>query len=109
MPGKKENGMKAVQVRYTVRPDYVAQNRANIEKVMAALKAAPIDGVHYAAYLLEDGQTFVHMNLARSQEALDRFTGLEAFKAFQAALRASDPITPPKPEPMNLVAAGFEV
>ena len=101
--------MPAVQVRYTVREEFAAENKANITAVMDALKARPIEGLNYAAYVLEDGQTFVHMNLSRDQETLDRFTAMEEFKAFQAALGASNPISPPKPEPMTLVAAGFDV
>ena len=99
--------MKSVKVTYTVRPEFVEENKANIRAVMAALEANPIDGVSYAAFTLDDGNTFVHVNIARDDEALSQLTGMSEFQAFQAALRASDPIAPPSPEPMQLVGANF--
>ncbi|MGI9423191.1 MAG: hypothetical protein ACR2PA_08355 [Hyphomicrobiaceae bacterium] len=99
--------MKSVKVTYTVRPEFVEENKANIRAVMDALKANPIDGVSYAAFMLDDGATFVHINLARDDEALSELTGMEAFKAFQSALRGSDPVAPPSPEAMQLVGANF--
>ena len=50
--------MRAVEVRYTVRPEFADQNKANIRKVMAKLKGSPIDGMMYSAYTLEDGVAF---------------------------------------------------
>ena len=52
--------MKVVRVSYTVKPEYVAQNKANIAQVMDDLKAMNNPGAKYASYLEEDGVTFMH-------------------------------------------------
>ncbi len=101
--------MKAVKVQYTVQPDFVDQNKDNIRNVIAELKANPIAGMQYASFTLDDGQTFVHINFARDAATLERLNGVVAFNEFQSALKASAPISPPKVEALNLVAAGFEL
>ncbi len=101
--------MKAVEVRYTVRPEFVEQNKANIRKVMQRLRDEPIDGMFYSSYTLDDGCTFVHINIARDPETLGRLVEVAEFKEFQAALKASQPTSPPSPTPLSPVAAGFEV
>ena len=101
--------MKAVKVQYTVQPEYVEQNKANIQKVMDHLKANPVDGMYYSSHLLDDGQTFVHINIARNEEAMGGLSKVEAFNEFRMALKASNPVSPPKQENLNVVGAGFNV
>lgn len=101
--------MKTVRVQYTVQASFADANAANIEKVMTALKADPVEGVAYMAFRGADGQTFTHVLIAASDEAQAKLTGLEAFKAFQAALKDSDPVSPPKPDTLTLVGASFDV
>ena len=101
--------MKAVQVVYTVQPEYVEQNKANIRKVMETLHSNPIQGMYYASFTLDDGVTFVHINMARDQETMDKLQEVEAFTEFRMALKASGPVSPPKSESLNLVGAAFEL
>ncbi len=101
--------MKAVRVQYTVRSEYVETNKANIKKVMDVLKANPIRGMQYASFTLDDGQTFVHINMAEDQETLDKLQEVEEFNDFRSQLKASGPVSPPQSENLNLVAAGFEL
>jgi len=101
--------MKAVKVQYTVKPEYVEQNKANIRKVMEVIKANPIVGMQYASFTLDDGQTFVHINMAKDQETMSRLTEVQEFEDFRMALKASEPLSPPKSENLDLVAAGFEI
>ncbi len=101
--------MKAVKVQYTVKEEYVEQNKANIEKVMKRLRENPIEGMLYSSYTLDDGQTFVHINMAKNGETLSMLNEVEEFTNFRMALKASEPLNPPKSENLNLVAAGFEV
>ena len=101
--------MRAVKVQYTVKPEYVEQNKANIRRVMDALRAKPIDGMRYASFTLDDGQTFVHINFAKDQETLSRLSDVEEFGEFRSALKASGPISPPASENLNLVAAGYDL
>jgi len=101
--------MKAVKVEYTVQPAYVEQNKANIKKVMDRLKAAPIEGLYYSSYTLDDGNSFVHFSIARDAETAGKLTEVAEFNDFRTALKASAPISPPKATNLNLVAAGFEI
>ena len=101
--------MKAVKVQYTVKPEYTEQNKANIRKVMEAIKANPIEGMLYSSYTLEDGQTFVHINIAKDDATMAKLNDVQEFNDFRKALKASEPIAPPKSTKLNQVAAGFEL
>jgi len=101
--------MKAVKVEYTVRPEYVDTNKANIKKVMDRLREHPIDGMMYSSYTKDDGQTFVHINICRDQETMSRLGELPEFNEFQKALKASGPVSPPQASKLDLVAAGFDI
>lgn len=102
--------MKTVKVQYTVKPDYVEENKRNIRKVMEALKANPIAGMQYSTYTDSDHpNTFIHINMAKDAETMSKLNTVEAFKAFRMALKASEPLSPPKETRLNLVAAGFDL
>jgi hypothetical protein len=99
--------MKAVKVQYTVAASFAEQNKENIVKVMEALRADPIDGMLYSSYTLDDSRTFVHINIARDAETLSQLSGVQEFRDFQSALRASEPEVPPEATDLHLVGAGF--
>ncbi len=101
--------MKVVKVQYTVQPGFVEQNKANIRRVMDALKVTPIPGMRYASFTLGDGQTFVHLNMAKDEDTLGRLNDVREFKEFQAALKASAPASPTNVETLDLVAAAFDL
>ena len=101
--------MEAIKMQYTVRPEFVEQNKANIRRVIDALRRKPIDGIRYASFTLDDGETFVHFNFFESLEVQARFQALKEFRAFRKALRASKPVAPPRAERMDLVASGFDL
>ena len=101
--------MKAVKVQYTVKPEYVDQNKANIQNVMEALRSRPITGMWYAAFTLDDGETFVHIGMAKDQDTMDKLDEQKEFEEFREALMASGFISPPASENLNLVGAGFDV
>ena len=101
--------MKAVKVQYTVKPEYVEQNKTNIKKVMDALKKNPIEGMQYSSFTLEDGQTFVHINMAKDGATMSKLSDLPEFIEFRSGLKASEPLSPPKSSDLNLVGATFEL
>ncbi len=101
--------MKIVKVQYTVKPEYVEQNKTNIQKVMDDLKAKPIEGMKYSSYLLEDGVSFMHLNIGKDTETLSKLNQIESFNEFRKQLKASEPISPPKVEKLSLVGAGFDL
>ena len=101
--------MKAVKVQYTVKPGYVDQNKVNIRKVMDKLKSEPIAGMMYSSYTMEDGQTFVHLNIAKDDETMNKLNSVEEFNQFRKALKESEPIAPPQSTKLDLVAAAFDL
>ncbi len=97
--------MHAIRVQYTVQPDFAATNAANIEKVMAALQAKQVPGLQYTAFRKADGQTFVHLVVAESEAARAQIPELPEFQAFQQALIASKPVSPPATENLDVVGS----
>jgi hypothetical protein len=90
--------------RYTVKPEYVAQNRQNLGEFIAALTSASVPGLSYQVFLEEDGQTFLHP-VTSPDDPSAVITGLPAFKKFQSELLASEPLQKPDQVGMSLVAA----
>jgi hypothetical protein len=101
--------MKAVRVQYTVRPEFVEQNKKNIAAVMDRLKANPIEGMYYSSSILADGNSFMHVNMAKDQETMNKLTEVEEFSQFRMALKASGLLSPPKSEDMEFVGANWEI
>lgn len=100
--------MKAVKVEYTVKPEFVEINKANIQKVMSALKAKPINGMQYSSFTSGDGH-FVHINMAKDDATMSQLNDVAEFTAFRMALKASEPIEPPKSTDLSLVDTSFEI
>ena len=101
--------MKAVKVQYKVKREYVSQNKVNIKKVMDKLKSDPIEGMLYSSYTMDDGQTFVHINISKDAETMNKLNDLQEFNEFRKSLKESVPIEPPKSTNLELVEAGFEL
>lgn len=101
--------MRAVKVQYKVRPEFSESNKANVGAVMDKLRAEPIEGMKYATFVLDDGQTFIHLNFCKDQETMSKLQELPEFKAFRQALKESSPIEAPKSENLDLVAAGYSI
>jgi hypothetical protein len=78
--------MRAVKVEYTVKPEYVSTNKANIQKVMDELRGLGDVGILYSTYLKENGCSFVHFAIHKNEENI--LTSLASFKAFSAQLKA---------------------
>lgn len=101
--------MNTVKVQYTVKESYVETNKANIQKVMAALREKGSAGLKYSAFLLDDGQTFVHFAIRENEEAQKLLSELPEFQAFQKALRESGPLSPPQPKNLTMVGSSYAV
>lgn len=99
--------MKALRVRYTVKREFVAENRENIAAVMAELRARGETGCQYTSLMEPDGQTFVHLVVARDEAALGVVPTLAAFQAFQAALRPNL-TAPPSSERWDVVGSSYD-
>lgn len=102
--------MKAVKVQYTVKPEFVEENKNNIQKVMSALNANPIVGMQYSSYTDDENpNTFIHINMAKDGETMSKLNDLKEFAEFRMALKTSQPVSPPKQTKLNFVGAGFSI
>ena len=100
--------MKAVKVEYTVKPEYVSTNIANIQKVMDELRSLGDIGVLYSSYVKEDGCSFVHFSIHKDDDEPNIIPTLESFKAFSTQLKAEGIVTPPQNSKLNMIARSFD-
>ena len=104
----KSKNMRAVKVEYTVKPEYVATNKANIQKVMDELRSLGNTGILYSTYLKEDGVSFVHFSIHKDEENI--IPTLSAFKEFTTQLKAEGLAgEPPKSLRLEMVAKSFDL
>ena len=101
--------MKIIRVTYTVKPQYVAQNKANIEQVMKDLKAKNNPNTKYASYLEEDGVTFMHFAQYPDEETAKILNDIPSFAKFRKELKESGPVSPPRAMDLSLVASAFDL
>jgi hypothetical protein len=101
--------MKIVKVTYTVKPEYVEQNRQNIGNVMEELKKLNHAGINYHCCLQSDGKSFIHTAFFRSDEDEKLLLNLPVFKYFQEQLKANGPEIPPKQEFLILVGSSKDI
>jgi hypothetical protein len=92
-----------------VKPEYVGQNKVNIEQVMKDLKAINNPNIKYASYLEEDGVTFMHFAQYPDEETAKILNDLPSFANFRKELKESGPVSPPKAVDLSLVASAFDI
>ena len=78
--------MKTVVVRYRVKPDRANENVQLVEAVFTELKQTAPRGVHYAAFVEEDGLSFVHI-ASFDDEIENPMPQMDSFKAFQKDIK----------------------
>lgn len=101
--------MRNTRVIYTVRPDYVEQNKANIAQVMKDLRALNNPNAKYATYQEEDGVTFMHFAQFPNEETAQLLNELPSFAKFRKELKESLPVSPPAAMNLSLVASAFDL
>ena len=75
--------MSNVIVQYSIKPEHVAENERLIEAVYEELDTVKPNGIQYAAFLLEDGVSFVHVGRFDDVVAENTLPNLPAFREFQ--------------------------
>ena len=100
--------MKAIKVEYTIKPEYVPTNKANIQKVMDELRALGDTGVLYSTYVKEDGCSFVHFAIYRDEEP-NIIPTLASFKAFSTQLKNEGLVSAPQSVNLDMVAKSFDL
>lgn len=76
--------MSQVMVRYTVKPDRVAENEELVRAVYAEIDETEPEGLRYSTFRLDDGATFVH--IAEMEDGTNPLADLAAFKRFRENL-----------------------
>jgi hypothetical protein len=94
---------------YTVQAGYAEQNKLRIARVIAELRTLQRTDLQYSVFVQEDGKTFIHMLLCTTEDARKAFGSLEAFAAFQEALKASQPEVPPSVNQVTLVGSTTDI
>lgn len=85
--------MKRVMVRYRVKADRAADNKAYVEAVFAELAASRPEGLRYATFMLEDGVSFLHLASIETADGSNPLQTIAAFARFtaQIAERCEEP------------------
>jgi quinol monooxygenase YgiN len=74
-------------IRYTLKPDRVAENEGLVEQVFEELRRTRPPGLRYAAFKLPDGVSFMHIVSYDSEAHTQSLSSLPAFKAFVAGVK----------------------
>jgi len=86
--------MRCVMVRYQVRPDRADENERLIRAVFEELDRSRPAGLHYAAFVLDDGLSFVHVAATDTEDGHNPLSDVEAFGRFQADIGARCEVAP---------------
>jgi hypothetical protein len=72
-----------VIVSYTVKPEFVSENKANIQKFLNDFKNLDQETFEYKVYVKEDGVTFLHYSNYINEEVQYEVLNVPSFKEFQ--------------------------
>jgi len=72
-----------VIVTYTVQPEFVSENKANIQKFLEDFKDLDQKTFEYKVYVKEDGVTFLHYSNYSNEEVQHEVLNVPSFKEFQ--------------------------
>ncbi|UHO39157.1 hypothetical protein H5J24_03185 [Chryseobacterium capnotolerans] len=72
-----------VMVSYTVKPEFVSSNKANIQKFLEDFKNLDQSVFEYKVFVKEDGVTFLHYSNYINEEVQHEVLNVPSFKEFQ--------------------------
>jgi hypothetical protein len=75
--------MISVIVTYTVKPEFVEQNKQHIQQFLKDFKALDTSSFVYSVYTKEDGLTFVHHSIYKDETIQTEVLNVPSFKEFQ--------------------------
>lgn len=75
--------MISVQVSYTVNPEFVLQNKQNINTFLSDFKKLQHANFLYNVFLKEDGLTFLHVSMYENEEVQQQVLNVPSFLQFQ--------------------------
>lgn len=100
--------MISVKVSYTVKPDFVAQNKKNISAFLADFKKSTLNFL-YNVYLQEDGVTFLHVSMYENEDIQQQILTMPAFVSFQQERDQSGLTVEPTIERMELIGSSLRL
>jgi hypothetical protein len=71
-------------IRYRTKPEHADENKVLIQDVFAELSEDDPGGLHYAAFCLDDGVTFLHVAVLDGE--VNPLTSSPAFAKFQSGI-----------------------
>jgi hypothetical protein len=98
-----------IKVTYTVKPEFVAKNKENINRFLRDFKKMNPSDFRYDVYLCEDGVTFLHLSMYKDKKIQDEVLNIKSFKAFQQERDASGLNNSHKIETLDFVGSSFEI
>lgn len=101
--------MISVQVSYTVKPEFVEQNKQNISLFLADFKQMSHYHFLYQVYLLEDGVTFQHLSMYEDKAVQDEVLQVPSFLTFQSQRDASGLVKQPVIEKLSLIGSSIRL
>ncbi|WP_347217827.1 hypothetical protein [Chryseobacterium sp.] len=72
-----------VMVSYTVKPEFVPANKANIQKFLEDFKNLDQSAFEYKVFVKEDGVTFLHYSNYINEKVQHEVLNIPSFKEFQ--------------------------
>lgn len=81
--------MISVIVSYQVKPEFVEQNKLNIQRFLADFETLDNKQFKYTVLCKEDGVSFVHLSHYQNKEIQDQLLNVPSFKLFQELRDAS--------------------
>ncbi|MBP2618014.1 hypothetical protein [Chryseobacterium jejuense] len=72
-----------VMVSYTVKPEFVPANKANIQKFLEDFKNLDQSTFEYKVFVKEDGVTFLHYSNYINEDVQHEVLNIPSFKEFQ--------------------------
>ncbi len=97
--------MISVIVTYTVKPEYVEQNKQHIQQFLKDFKVLDTSAFEYNIYTKEDGLTFVHYSVYRDEKVQTEVLNVPSFKEFQRLRDESGLNGTHKVEVLNLIGS----
>lgn len=72
-----------VIVSYTVKPEFVSENKENIQNFLNDFRQLDQSAFQYKVFLKEDGVTFLHYSNYSNEEVQHEVLNTPSFKEFQ--------------------------
>ncbi|WBV58558.1 hypothetical protein PFY10_08870 [Chryseobacterium daecheongense] len=72
-----------VIVSYTVKPEFVSENKENIQNFLNDFRQLDLSAFEYKVFLKEDGVTFLHHSNYSNEEVQHEVLNTSSFKEFQ--------------------------